>query len=433
MRCLFCSFASPGYLFPLVGLARELVRRGHVVAFATGPEGAEVLEAAGVRRIARGEPDGRSFQVATWGNPVATAVDVKHAEHAVSVFAPDLLVSHQLCQAALLVRERTGLPLAVLGLFGYSWPSSDSSAASTAFASEGAARLESTRRWRLGDNLRTLNEARALFRLSPVHVEGGEGPLLGDRFLLRTTAGLDPELPRLPARVHAAGACLWEPPEEEGDAWAPLRARLADPEAPLLYVQPGRTFGGPGFWPVLLEAVAGRPLQVVASVGRMDAPAGSLPPNVHAAPHVPQGLVLPRARAAVYAPTTSAVLAALAHAVPGIAVPSGSETPDNAARLAALGCALALEPEGLSAATLGDALSRVLNDGEMRSACRRARRALGDPGDFTLAADHVERLGAPARPPSIDATSAIIGAPADALAAAWEPRTEPEANAVLPL
>jgi UDP:flavonoid glycosyltransferase YjiC (YdhE family) len=426
MRCLFCSFASPGYLFPLAGLARELVRRGHAVAFATGPEGAEVLEAAGLRRIPRGEPDGRSFQVATWGNPVATAVDVKHAEHAVSVFAPDLLVSHQLCQAALLVRERTGLPLAVLGLFAWSWPASGPSASAS---SDAAARLESTRRWRLGDNLRTLNEARALFRLSPVDAEGGEGPLLGDLFLLRTTAGLDPELPRLPEPVHAAGACLWEPPEEEGDAWAPLRARLAEPEAPLLYVQPGRTFGGPGFWPVLLEAVAGRPLQVVASVGRMDAPAGSLPSNVHAAPHVPQGLVLPRARAAVYAPTTSAVLAALAHAVPGIAVPSGSETPDNAARLAALGCALALEPEGLSAATLGDALSRVLDDAEMRSACRRARRALGDTGDFTVAAERIQGLAAPSRPVSIDTAAATIRTPADA----WEPRTEAEANAVLPL
>jgi UDP:flavonoid glycosyltransferase YjiC (YdhE family) len=386
MRCLFCSFDSPGYLFPLLGLALELRRRGHEVAFASGPAAQPALDAVAVPRIPR-EPEGHSFDVARWGVPLSTAVDVKHAEHAVGVFRPDLLVSHQLCQAALLVRERRALPLAVMGLFSYPWP------VPRRPSTDSGERLQALRRWRLGDNLRTLNAARALFRMSPANEAGPEDPLLGDLFLLRTAPGLEPRLPDLPACVRPVGACLWEPSADDGERWEGLRARFALPDAPLVYVQPGRTFGGPSFWLALLQALDGRPVQVAASLGRMDAAPGALPANVYAAPHVPQGVVLPRARAAVFSPTTSVVLATLAHGVPGVVVPTGNETPDNAARLSELGCARVLAAEGLGAEALGQALAAILDDADVRAACARARAALGDPAGFAAAAGAVEALG----------------------------------------
>jgi UDP:flavonoid glycosyltransferase YjiC (YdhE family) len=382
MRCLFCSFASPGFLFPMVGLALELRRRGHEVAFVSGGEAQAALDAAGIERIALPGAERRSFQVATWHHPLATAIDVKHLEHGVDRFAPGVLVGHQLGQAATLVRERRGVPLAVMGMLAFPWPVEPTTA---------SARLRGERRWRLGDNLRTLDEARALFRLPPAS-GGTENPLLGDLFLLRTTPGLERELPYLPAPVRAVGACLWEPPADDA-AWDALRPRLAEPEAPLLYVQPARTFGQAGFWGQLLEAVEGRPVQVVASVGRTDQPLGALPRNVLAEAHVPQGAVLPRARAAVVAPTTSAVLATLAHRVPAVVVPTGAETVDNAEKLAELGCALRLDAEGLTAAALWDAVEEVLGDGPVRRGCERAARALGDPHGFGAAAGEVEGLG----------------------------------------
>lgn len=387
MRFLFCSFTSPGYLFPMLGLALELRRRGHRVAFVSGGEAQGSLDAVEVERIPRGPADGRSFQVAAWGNPVATAVDVKHIEHGIARFAPDILVAHQLGQGAIIVREREQIPLAVMGLFSYPWP------VRGPHATGAAARLAGNRRWRLEDNLRTLNEARALFRLPPVPAGSPDHPLLGDLFLLRTVPALEPELELLPPGVHAVGACLWEPAGDDEAAWGELRARFVEADAPLLYVQPGRTFGEPGFWPQLLEAVAGEPLQVVATVGRMDEPVGAVPANVVADPHVPHGPALRCARAAVTAPTTSVALACLAHGVPGVAVPTGAETPDNAEKLAELGCAVRLPARGLTADGLRNAIRRVLDDPSLRQSCERARRALADTGDFGAAAGLVERLG----------------------------------------
>jgi UDP:flavonoid glycosyltransferase YjiC (YdhE family) len=173
-------------------------------------------------------------------------------------------------------------------------------------------------------------------------------------------------------------------------------------------VQPARTFGLAGFWAQLLEAVEGRPVQVVASVGRTDQPLGALPRNVVAEAHVPQGAVLPRARAAVVAPTTSAVLATLAHRVPAVVVPTGAETVDNAEKLAELGCALPLDAGGLTPEALWDAVAEALDEGPVRRGCERAARALGDPHDFGAAALEVERLGGatPRRRPGARALAA---------------------------
>ncbi|HEX5727764.1 MAG TPA: nucleotide disphospho-sugar-binding domain-containing protein [Longimicrobiaceae bacterium] len=386
MRFLFCAFATPGYLFPLAGLALELRRRGHAVAFATGPAGRGLLAAAGLERVPRGEPDGDSFRLGEWETAVSTAIDLKHVEYAAERFRADALVTHVLCQAPLLARERRGLPVAVLGHFGYLWPRPG--------AAPAADRDAALRAWRLRDGVRILNQARALFRLPPLEPDPAEVPLLGDLHLLRSAAGLEPDLAGLPARVHAVGACLWEPPRDEGRAWAELRAELAAPDAPLLYAQQGRTFGGPGFWPRLAEAVAGRPLQVVASLGRMDAAVGALPANVLARPHVAQGLVLPHARAVLSGGHTTVVAAALAHGLPGVVVPGGGETPENAATLARLGCARRLEAEGLTAEALRRALEEALEDPGMRRAARRAQRALAAVDSFPAAAELVERMAA---------------------------------------
>lgn len=387
MRLLFCSFDSPGHLFPLVGLALEMRGRGHEVAFACGLPARDTLHAVEIERIPRGAEDGDSFGLKTWFDPVRTAIDVKHVEHAVRRFRPDLLVTQQLCQAPVLVRERQRIPVAVMGLFSYLWP------VGKPVSPAHFAACEPTRRWRLQDMTRILNQAWELFRMPALEADATDFPLLGDVFLLRTVPELEPELEALPARVHAVGPCLWEPPRP-ADAWETLRGRFADPEAPVLYVQQGRTFKGPGFWAHLVEALADRPVQVVASTARMDQPASALPPNFLADRHVPQGLVMPHARAVVSGGTTTVALGALAHGLPGVVVPGGGETPDNAEKLAAAGCALSVEAEGLTAGAMRLAVEQVMGDDEMRRNCRRMQRALARDGGFGRAADLVERLAA---------------------------------------
>lgn len=387
MRLLFCSFDSPGHLFPLLGLAEELRRRGHQAAFATGPAAQPALESLGIPRIPRGAEDGPSFRVNVHHKPLSIAVDVKHVEHAVAQFSPDALVTHQLAHAPLLVRERTGIPAALMGLFCYLWSwSADGTGATEATS------LERTRRWRIGSDLNILNEARALFRMPPLAADGPELPFLGDLFMLRSVPELTPELPALPGRVHAVGACPWEPARDEHAAWRELRARFTRPDAPLLYVQHGRSFGGPGFWKPLVEALADAPVQVVACVGRMDQETGTAPPNFVVVDHLPQGLVLPRAAAVVSGGHTSAVLGALTHGVPGVLISSGGETRDNAEKVAAAECGIHLREEGLAPAAIRAAVDAALRGGSPARGCARVRRAFAATAPFHHAADLVEQL-----------------------------------------
>jgi MGT family glycosyltransferase len=382
MRVLFCSFTSPGHLFPLVGLALELRRRGHQVAFATGRDALDTLHAVEMERIPRGARDGDSFALDTWHAPLRTAVDAKHVQHGIRRFGPDLLVTHQLCQAPLLVREMEGIPVAVMGLFSYLWPVAHGADA-TRFAA-----LQPTRQWRIRDAVGILNQARELFRLAPAEEAAA---LLGDLFILRTVPELESEREALPACVHPVGACLWEPPRTPG-AWDALRDRFPDPDAPVVYVQQGRTFRGPGFWARLVEDLADQPVQVVASTSRMDQPVGNLPANFLVEGHVPQGLVLPHAAAVVSGGNTTAVLGALAHGVPAVVVPGGGETADNAQRLAAAGCAQILRPEELAPGTLRTALEQVVQDGVMGHRCRSMQAAFARMGTFRPAAALVESL-----------------------------------------
>ncbi len=390
MRFLFCSFESTGYLHPMVGLALELRGRGHEVAFASGLPTRGTLDAAGLERIGRGNEEGESFQLKTWGSPLKTAIDVKHVEHAVERFAPDALVTHQLCQAPLLVRERGGIPVSVLGMFSYLWPPPRPSIPPTL-----SEHVEAMRRWRLNDAVRTFNEARALFRMPAVAPDAADLPLLGDLFMLRTVPELEPELPGLPPQVHAVGPCLWEPEVDEDATWAELRSRFAVPDAPLLYVQQGRTFGGPSFWRQLVEDLADREVQVVAATGRMDEDPGAVPPNFLVREYVPPGVVLRHARAVVCGGHTSTVLATLAHGLPGVVVPTGGETPDVAEKLVRAGCALSIPAESLVAGMLRGAVEEVLAGSALESGCRRVRDAFARAKSFRRAASLVERIVTP--------------------------------------
>lgn len=380
MRYLFCSFTTPGFLYPLLGLSLELRARAHQVAFATGPAAGPELERHGLERIPRGASDGESFNVRLWGLPAGVALDVKHAEHAVRRFRPDVLVTHALCMAPLLVRERLGIPAVVLGLAGYLWPAG---ARDPGISLSDAAR----RREHLDEHLAILERARAAFGLSARGAEDGALPLLGDAFLLRTISALEPALKYLPAPVQAVGACLWEPADAGGgDDDTPAG------DAPLVYVQHGRTFGEAGFWEPLVEALAGEPVRVAASVGRMDVLPAAAPAHFRIRSHVSMMRVLPRAAAMVSGGASASVLGALSHGVPAVLVPSGGEGPPLSDRVVRARCAVRVEPRDATPTILRDAIRRVLEDEELRAGARRMADAFAAVPGFGAAANAVERV-----------------------------------------
>ncbi len=184
----------------MVGIALALRRLGHDVAFVTGPGFEKTLRAVEIKRIPRGNHDGPSFEAELWWEPLAVAVQVKHIEHALALFEPDVLVGHQLTRGPLIVAERQGLPVAVLGFSTYLWPDGQRLVSPPSRIEKVGLCGALATCW----TATTRHEISAPFRPTP----GVRGTgMLGDLFMLQGVPEFEPDIDRLPARVHLVGAC----------------------------------------------------------------------------------------------------------------------------------------------------------------------------------------------------------------------------------
>ena len=390
MKVLFCSLASPGFLYPCMGIALELKKRGHTSRFVIGQSFGDELGRNGLIRIPRGPQDGPSFDVFNWAKPLAVAIQFKHIAYAVQLFQPDILVAQPLVLSALLAKERFGMPLAQIGFATYLWPPQDASYSK--FSPETAER----KRWRYSDTLRLHNDVRALLRMEPVS-DHDEALLVRDLFMVRSVPELEHDFENLPDCVHLAGACLWESesPDPALESW------LNDPQhqgKPLIYVQQGRFFQAPNFWPKLVEGLSCLDVRVAASTERMDCETGPVGPNFYIRPCVPQSRVLNHAQAAVFSGNSTAVLGALSAAVPSLLIPAGGEQPDVAERVAESGAARILQPDEATPERLCSEIEILLNDQPMKQAAARISTALKRVDSFSLAADMLEILAAKRAP-----------------------------------
>lgn len=385
MRFLFCSLTTPGLLFPTIGVARTLVSRGHEVAFATGKDQAPLLARCGLQRLPRDPKDGDSFQVRIWFWPLSVALQVKHLEYALRQFPADVIVGQPLTLGAAIVAERAALPLAVLGLANYLWPTG------TDLLERPPISEQDSRAWvRYQEMMQFYNDARKLFRLVERREDYACSPLLGDLYLLQSVPELVGGLENFPDRVRFVGSCLWEPEEACGELEEWL---MADDPRTIVYVQCGRNFGRPSPWPVIAEALAEAGVRIAASLGRDDYKT-PLPAHWFVRDHVPLGQVLPRAGAVITGGNSTTVLGALTHGLPLLILPAGGEQFEAAERCAAAGAALRVKADELSPSTLTETLHRLLHEPAFRLGARRLARAFAAYNGPHHASDLLEDLGA---------------------------------------
>jgi UDP:flavonoid glycosyltransferase YjiC (YdhE family) len=386
VRYLFCSFATHGFIQPSIGIALELRRRGHEVAFVTAPSMAPLLERVGISRLPRGEKDGDSFTVALCGHPIETMRQTRHVEHALGLFPADVIVGQSLTLGPPIAAERKGLPLAMIGLAAYIWPTRASArpAAHTAYV-----------RARYDEFRKSFDLTRYTFGLDVCGPDPVETPLLGDLFLLRSAPALEGELDSLPAQVQFVGDCLWDSGVTEPalDAWLDEATASG---APIVYAQPGRISNVQHLWTTVRSALADEPMRVAASVGRLERVELDAPPNFFARVHVSQDAVLPRSRAAISTGTTTSVLGALRYGVPLVLIPGGGggEQVDLAARCVEAGVGIRIDPPALTEERLRDAVRALVYEGDaMRARARVIGDRLAEVGGPVRAAELLEALG----------------------------------------
>jgi UDP:flavonoid glycosyltransferase YjiC (YdhE family) len=367
MRILIAPLGSPGFVFAALAVAERLRARGHEVGFVTDRAFAGAIAGRGFERFPNGTEDAPSFQLDGWFDPVRIALQLEHLSGAIRAHPPDVVLASNLAMGPLLLRVLTGVPTVVLGPVVLLWPGSPPAGDEDP--------VEGRLRWRYADQLRHLARAAELLRLQLPEEPYERSPLFGDRYLLQGVPALQRRTAALPAPVRFVGSCTFDalealPPHDA--TW--LRRQRAQRRR-IVYVQLGRVFDKPSIWAALRARLERGDLAAVVCAERYDRPLDDVPASVLVRARVPQDAVLAYAAAAVCTGHPTAVLGAIARAVPLAIAPAGSGTEELQEACVRCGAAVALDAD--DPAALPGALERLLADPAFARAAAGLRDAFG--------------------------------------------------------
>jgi UDP:flavonoid glycosyltransferase YjiC (YdhE family) len=381
MRVLIASGPGAGHVTPLLAFVEALARRGDEVLLVVAPELEATAAATGqpYRLGARPPPDvleplWARFQLAPPSEAAVianreifgrlnTAAMLPAMEEAFASWRPDVVLREPCEYASAITAMRAGVAHAQIGV---------SQAAIEASATE---------------------------LVAPALEPYGDGVvpgLLAAPYLTRFPAALDPSPYDVTWRYREPSP----PARPLSDWWGGRRG-------PLVYVTFGSVAGAlsvvGSVYRAALDAVAGLDARVLVTAGRdLDLAAlGPVAANVHVEAWVPQHDVLSEAAVVVCHGGSGTTFGALAAGVPLVFVPMFADQRPNAARVAALGAGLVVDPPtgveggmaGLTSADvprLREAIERVLDEPSYRHAAARIGAAMAAEETIDAALD---RLG----------------------------------------
>ena len=397
MKFLFSPMGTHGFVYPSVGIAKELKQRGYEVAFVTSRDFAEFFKQEGLNRIPNGRRDRQSFEIPKWGGSIHISIQLKHIEYALERFMPDVLIGSLLGFGSIFAGKIHELPTAIIGTSTYLFATPETLKHPYLLSAP-----EKRAVWRSNDFRKTYNEAGTLFQFQPMTENDfiGDMPLLGDLFFLRNLPDLIENSSELPQKVHLIGACNWETSIKapELESWL-KEAKISG--YPILYVQPGAHFGAPSFWPFLVEALSEQPIKVVASIGRKVGVLSHLslyPNNFYVRDHIPQNQVLPYADGIVSEGHTSVVLGALTHGVPLMLIPYGGEEIECAEMCIRAGICVGINHKDISVKSIKEKIQELIQRPDIRNKAKKIKTLFKKSNSYQNAADLLEHLAITRRP-----------------------------------
>jgi MGT family glycosyltransferase len=397
LRFLFVTWNGGGTVAPTLGLARQLVGRGHSVRV-LGPRSLHArIEVAGCvfagyERVPRGTPFAAGSSRTGRLRAALVAPELARAAPALAFAgdalaeldrAPaDALVVDFMLAGAIAAGERAGLPTAALMHTVYCLPVPGRPPFGPGFAERAGragrlrdAALSTLVRWANRHSLRDLNEARQHLGLAPVGSAAGQLAQVR-RVLVLTSEALDPPPRALPANVRYVG------PQLDG-SWPSEVLQLPSlPEGaePLLVVSFSSRYAATAVVQRLLDAAAKLPVRVLLTLGPALAAADlRLPANAVAVGFAPHAAVIPRAQLVITHAGLGTVMAALAHGTPLLCIPLKNDQFENAARVVAIGAGRTLS-RSATRRSLRRAILHVLNEPRFGEGARRMAERIAGQG-----------------------------------------------------
>ena len=383
-RLLFVGLAGHGHVTPTLPLVAELVRRGHRVDYACGPEFGHAVTGAGAGWVRL--PGLSPFAPPAQVGPGIVALWFRHFFAALAAtypvlldhcreHRPDAVVYDATNWPARLVARRLGIPAvrtvpnlaenesytgvgeALTGGLGDHPEMAAFADDVAAFAAEHGVDLDVAGTMDVTENLNLVFVPRAFQPAGETFDARFRflGPVLGDR----------------------ANAEPWSPPH---------------PDLPVLFISLGSIFTRhPAFYRSCREAFDDGRYQVAMAIGDIDpADLGPLPGTMQVRPWFPQLDVLREAAGFVTHAGMNSTMEAIYHGVPMVAFPRMPEQVVNAGRIVELGLGRRLDAETLTADALRRAVDDVLQSPEVATNLEKMRAEARRGGGAAGGADAIE-------------------------------------------
>jgi len=367
-RVLFTSCPAYGHVLPLLPLMRAAQRAGHDVRLATGPDLVGPLASRGldVHPVGPTWESSWSAHEAVWAAPgvpeeqkmVAGAVTLfgtpalarfDDLVEMASTWRPDVAVHEVLEQAGSMLAARLGIPGVVHGI----GPMFPTYAQIIGLAGDAIGEPE---RWA------ELSTEQAL-DLCPPSLQPEGPPPWPTALPVRPSTGERGTVPPRVAEALASGR-------------------------PVAYFTLGTVKNADARdFTTGLTALEGYDGTVVATTGgRLDPhDLGPVPSNAVIAHFVPQADLLDRADLLVSHSGSGTMLGGLVHGVPQVALPRGTDQPQNAALLVRAGAGVLVAPEDYAVDTIAAAMREVTGDPAYRAAAERASEEIAAMPDADAA------------------------------------------------
>jgi UDP:flavonoid glycosyltransferase YjiC (YdhE family) len=413
-RFLLALIDGGGTVPPALGLAAELLRRGHQVHVLSDPIVEPHARAVGCEFSPWREAphfDSRAEQsallaAAEGGNPyrAVRALRAYVGKAMTSRFAEDVVatvgespVDAVLCDGIpgmLLGGQATGLPTAALLANVYPRPTPGLPLIGTGWSPSGG-KVTRTRD-RLAPGIAIWLLKRTLRRINRAATTQGQAPLddvfeLFDRcrrVLVMTSPSFDFVGPLLPSNVRYVGPQVDDPPWAAAVEWTRCGSK------PLALVGMSSIYQGQT--EVLRRVAQGLgqlPITAVLTTGSAIGPDEvDAPSNVQVLPAAPHRRILGEASVVVTHAGHGTVMKALAAGVPLVCMPMGRDQKDNAVRVLRLGAGLRISPRS-SPDNIAEAVSEVLQNSSYTAAARAFAAVLAsEAASRPSAADEAEGL-----------------------------------------
>ncbi len=368
MRVLFCVIPEKGHLNPYIGPAQALLARGATVAFHAAADISPQLRSAGITDFVgdRIAPPGDSHRGAAFAERVrdpewlqqwiktllvdAAEAQVEPLRAVIRAWRPDVVAIDPMVYAASIAAEHERVPWVAI-----------SNSLNPALPDDLDSELLRTVRWLAPDRA-------ALF------ARHGMAPAFRGCDVLSPALTVAFTTERLVGRVPGVALVGPSLPRGMRGDEADFPWNWLDASRPLIYVSFGsQIYHQPALFRRVLDAVAARQLQLVASASDLAAPnaLGTLPPNVLVRPYVPQLSILPRASAMVTHGGANSVMEAIAFGVPPLITPLCNDQHHQAHLITRAGIGRALDPDHCTATDIGIVLDALLAQGPEREAMKR--------------------------------------------------------------